>query len=374
MTKPSPLDEYPIHQTALPIRHSATTDRNFYDRCYFNAHDLTGDVFLVTGLGLYPALGVVDAYACVRLGDQQHCVQFSDALEERTLDARVGGYSVEVVEPLEQIRVRCDGDGHGLGFDLTWQGSFPAVMEEPQSIRVASRTILDTSRFAQLGTWTGSLRVGDRNFEVTPDRWLGSRDRSWGTRPVGETEPPGRDAAEPTQDGFWWLYVPIRFDDFAVVLMAQERPDGYRTLNDAVRVWPNGRVEQLGWPRVEIDYRSGTRYPERARIHLTDVGGNPLLMEVETFNSVVLHIGAGYGAGYGADREWGHGVWKGRNWSNDVVYDMTDPSIARRTPFGAVDYVARATLDGAEGWGMFEHATVGRHEPSGFADVRAVAP
>ena len=54
----SPLDEYPIHQVPLPVTWAGTSDRNFYDRCYFNAHDRTGDVFLVTGVGDYPNLGV----------------------------------------------------------------------------------------------------------------------------------------------------------------------------------------------------------------------------------------------------------------------------------------------------------------------------
>ena len=69
---PSPLDEYPIHQAPLSMRHVATSDRNFYDRCIFQAHDRTGDVLLITGLGVYPNLGVIDAFAVVRRGDIQH--------------------------------------------------------------------------------------------------------------------------------------------------------------------------------------------------------------------------------------------------------------------------------------------------------------
>jgi hypothetical protein len=38
-----------------------------------------------------------------------------------------------------------------------------------------------------------------------------------------------------------------------------------------------------------------------------------------------------------------------------------------------IDHMARAVLDGEEGWGMFEHASIGRHDPSGFADFGAVA-
>src|SRR5690606_10158900 len=118
-----------------------------------------------------------------------------------------------------------------------------------------------------VGSWEGTLRLDGEEIAVTPDVWLGTRDRSWGIRPTGEAEPAGRTAAETPPDyGFWWMYVPLRFDDFAVVLIAQEDGDGHRTLNDAVRVYADGKVEQLGWPRVEIRYTSGTRHPEGARL------------------------------------------------------------------------------------------------------------
>jgi hypothetical protein len=48
--------------------------------------------------------------------------------------------------------------------------------------------------------------------------------------------------------------------------------------------------------------------------------------------------------------------------------------VAGRIPFGVVDHVARATIDGHEGWGIFEHGTFGKHAPSGFADWVSVAP
>jgi hypothetical protein len=164
--------------------------------------------------------------------------------------------------------------------------------------------------------------------------------------------------------------VPLRFDDFAVIVIVQEQPDGFRTLNDARRIWADGRVEQLGWPRVDITYRSGTRHPERAVLHLTQADGRPLDIEVETRTFVALAVGAGYGG----DPDWTHGQWRGRGWLDSATYDLTDPGIVARIPFGVLDHVARATCDGAEGWGMFEHGTMGRHDPSGFADWGAVAP
>jgi hypothetical protein len=59
---------------------------------------------------------------------------------------------------------------------------------------------------------------------------------------------------------------------------------------------------------------------------------------------------------------------------DSAVYDLTDPEIVPRIPFGVIDHVGRATLDDREGWGRFEHGTMGRHEPSGFGDWDSVAP
>jgi hypothetical protein len=364
---PVPLDEYPIHQAPLSLAQVASSDRNFYDRCYFNAHAKSDELLLVTGLGVYPNLGVIDAYATVRRGERQWAVRFSDALGDDRLDQRVGPYRIEVLEPLRRLRLVCDGDEYGIGFELTWTGSFDAVQEAPHQLRMGGRTIIDTARFAQVGTWEGELRLDGTTYPVA--EWVGTRDRSWGVRPVGEPEPAGRPPADPAA-GFWWLYVPLRFDDFAVVLIAQERPDGFRTLNDAVRVWADGRVEQLGWPVVSIRYRSGTRHPVGATLRCTAPDGRPVVIDIETLTSVALNVGAGYSG----DPDWGHGQWRGAKFAEGAVYDLTDPAIAGRMPYSAVDHVARATCDGAVGWGLFEHASLGRHDPSGFSDWASVAP
>ena len=80
----------------------------------------------------------------------------------------------------------------------------------------------------------------------------------------------------------WWLYVPMAFDDFSIVLIIQEEPSGFRSLNDCTRIWKDGRVEQLGWPRVKIHYRSGTRIPTGATIDATAADGTPVHFDVES--------------------------------------------------------------------------------------------
>jgi len=206
---------------------------------------------------------------------------------------------------------------------------------------------------------------------VHADTWLGTRDRSWGIRPVGEPPAPGRAAAEPIE-GFWWNYVPLRFDDHALVVIVQEDPDGHRVLNDAVRIWSaesGRRREQLGWPRIDVHYRSGTRFPEGATIALTEPDGTPITLEIETLGFVALNAGTGYGGG-----SWSHGRWMGRDWVEGVDIDLNDPEVAAMIPFGLLDHVARATVGDTVGWGLFELGTFGRHDPSGFADYTSVAP
>lgn len=368
-----PLDEYPVHQVPQPIAWPGYSDRNFYDRSYFNAHDRTGDIFVITGIGYYPNLGVKDAFVLVRRGDEQTAVHLSDAIDQNRLYQHVGGYTLDVVDPLQTIRIVME-ETEGIAVDLTWEGLFPVVQEQRHLMRQGSKVTLDAQRFAQLGTWSGGLVIDGQDIPVDPATWIGTRDRSWGIRPVGEPDPPGR-PADPPFEGMWWLYVPMAFEHFAIVVIIQEEPNGFRTLNDCTRIWKDGRVEQLGWPRVRIHYRSGTRIPTGATIEATDAGGNPLRFEVESKLPVPIHVGGGYGG----DSDWTHGVWRGEKFTERLTYDMTDPAVIGRSGFGVIDHVGRALCYGSkqepeEGWGLFEHGALGRHDPSGFADWLTVAP
>ena len=119
---------------------------------------------------------------------------------------------------------------------------------------------VDTVRFAQTGCWSGELEVAGERFTVTPDRWKGTRDRSWGVRPVGEAEPAGIREEVGQMVGLW-NYAPMQFDDFSILYIVQEEPDGHRTIEEAVRIWadPDRDPEWLGRPEFEHRVESGTR-------------------------------------------------------------------------------------------------------------------
>ena len=77
----SAMDEYLAHQTTDTNDIVFTSDRNFYDRYYFNAHTLDGSVFLVVAVGLYPNIGVIDAFATVVVENRtQHILRASREL------------------------------------------------------------------------------------------------------------------------------------------------------------------------------------------------------------------------------------------------------------------------------------------------------
>jgi hypothetical protein len=365
-----PLDELPIHQAPLPMRYVTTSDRHFYDRCIYQGVDHEADAYFITGLGVYPNLGVIDAYATVRRGDRQWAVRTSGLRPDDKTKQEVDPYRIEVVEPFRELRVVCDADDHGLGLDLRYRSEYGPISEPQHVRRHGDRILLDASRFAGVGTWEGELRVAGERIAVTPDRFTATRDRSWGIRPVGEPEPAGKPRPF---GGMWWNWIPLRFDDFALHVILEENSDGVRNTNFAVRVWPaaTGRPpEQLGWPLPEIRYESGTRRPVHASMELVSRDGKISTLEIEPLLGIPLNVGCGYGA----DPEWTHGLWKGERWVEGSVYDHHDPAVTRRGAFSITDYLARASFDDQTGWGIFEHGSIGRHDPSGFADLEAVAP
>ncbi|MGQ0431932.1 MAG: hypothetical protein ACT452_05955 [Microthrixaceae bacterium] len=345
----SPADDYPIHQVPEPIRRPATSDRNFYDRYYFNCHPCSDERFLIMGMGQYPNLGVMDAFAVVVHEGTHRVVRASRELGNDRMDTSVGPFRVEVIEGLKTLRCTLEPTEHGLAYDLTWEAFVPAFEEPRHTDRsVTGRAFLDACRMAQLGSWSGWMEIDGQRTDVTPDHWWGSRDRSWGIRPVGEPEAPGITAVkEPS--AFRWLYAPIRMPDHALVFICQERGDGSRVLEEAVRLWPDGRVDHLGRPEHEVSWAEGgpglNGMATKATLRLGEV-----VVDVEP----VLPVHLGVGTGYGFDVDgWKHGVYQGELVVQGRTWDLNSEE-GRSQMWGIVDSVARFTVDGQEGWGLFE--------------------
>jgi len=358
----SSWDDYPVHQISEPIRHVGTSDRNFYDRYYFNLHASSGELFMVMSLGQYPNLGVQDCFAAVSRGKKFRVVRASRTLGDR-MDLSVGPFRVEVVKPLEQLRFVLEPNPHGVSCDVTWHGSIPAFLEPRQYIRKHGRVLFDTCRFAQTGTWTGTLSVGNELFDVTPDRWWGTRDRSWGVRPVGEPEHPGIRQGEGQMTGMW-NYSPMQFDDHAIFYILNETDAGERPLEESVRVWhdPARSPEWLGRPEHAHVLVPGTRIVRSSTIRFPDAPEGPIEVAVTPLKRAFIAVGTGYGM----EQDWRHGMYQGDLVVQGLEYD--EDEIAPIGQYGIVDHVARFEYDGRTGHGLHEHGFFGPFRRYGMKD------
>jgi len=342
-------DDYPVHQSSDWIAHVATSDRNFYDRYYFNVLDTQGRFMIVMGLGQYPNLGTTDAFATVRVGEKQHVVRASKPLVDRS-DISVGPLRIEVLEPLKRLRFVIEPTEHDVALDLTWEGFGPAIPEPNQFIRNGTRVTFDTQRLAQMGSWTGTLSVAGETFDVKPETTWGSRDRSWGVRPIGEREPEGiyRDTFKP---GGMWSYFPMRFEDHCIYYICSEGADGSRSLEQAERVWLDGRVEQLGRTEHAHEFEPGIRLLTGSTISFPDSG-------IDIRCTPLLANFLAVGTGYGLEPDWRHGMYQGPDLVvQGITYEV--PEIRQMGAYAVVDHAARFEYDGHVGYGLYEHSFSG---------------
>src|SRR5579862_7687268 len=95
------LDDFPIHQTPEPIAHPATSDRNVYDRTWFNGYAHDGSYYFGIGMAVYPHRGIMDcAFSTVQPDGRQHCFYGSRRAPIERTDMQVGPFRMEVIEPM----------------------------------------------------------------------------------------------------------------------------------------------------------------------------------------------------------------------------------------------------------------------------------
>ena len=358
------LDDYPVHQTPEPLAHPATGDRNFYDRYFFNGFSREGDVYFAVAMGLYPNRRVMDASVSVVRDGTQHVLRASRLAPVERSETRVGPITVEVVEPLRTLRVHVAANRFGIEADLVFHAR-TAPLEEPRfTHRVNGRTLMDSTRLTQFGTWDGWLAAGGQRIACDAARVLGVRDRSWGVRPIGEPE-----GGPPTLPQFFWLWSPVHFDDFCTHFDVNEDAEGrpWHAAGAIAQPGVEGAVEPMLSVAHRVRWMPGTRRAAGAEITLTPLRGEPRVVTLEPILTFQMR-----GLGY-LDPEWGHGMWKG----DDVVAGDAwrlaelDPMDPRHIH---VQQLCRARLGARQGLGVLEQLVIGPHAPSGFASILDPAP
>jgi hypothetical protein len=353
-------DDFPIHQTPEPIAY-AGTDRNFYDRYFFNGyHSSEGELFFAVAFGVYPHLNIADAAFSLTLDGVQTSVHASRWLRMERMDLRVGPISIEVLEPLQRLRARVEAPDQGVRAELTFDGRSPPI-EEPRFVRrLGPRTLMDYTRLTQNGRWTGWVERDGRRETV--DGYVGTRDRSWGVRPVGARDAQELAPAEPPQ--FYWLWGPSNFEHGAFYFHSNDDALG-RPWNRR-EVWAPDQGHEPGEEEdfaIEVDWKSGTRHASRCVVHWPG-GGHTVTYEPEqTFFML--------GIGYGHPRR-AHGLNQGE--LSVEREDLTLADVDVRLPHHLhIQALSKVTYRGdgfeAVGRGVLEQLVLGPHAPSGFTEL-----
>ena len=67
------FDDYPIHQTAEPIAHHSSSNRNVYDRTWFNGYSEDGSCYFAIGMSVFPHREILDcAFSVVEKNGRQN--------------------------------------------------------------------------------------------------------------------------------------------------------------------------------------------------------------------------------------------------------------------------------------------------------------
>src|SRR5262245_23471866 len=374
------FDEFPIHQTSDPIATPASSDRNVYDRYWFNGSEGGGAFVFEVGFGLYPNRFVQDGHLSVVVDGVQHSFHASGRAPHERAETRVGPLRIEAPRPLRVVRVALDPNETGLACDLTFRATTIALEEPKNRLSDGVRVLMENSRFTQFGCWEGWFEVGGARTAVRAASCVGTRDRSWGVRPVGEPEAgaPGR----LSRPGVYWVWSPLHFDDVCVHFGTFQDPDGRPTqvsacllprhaATEAIPRGPDPGLREVAEMRHEIRWRKGTRWPERAALHFVSREGEAFEIGLEPVSRFHMH-----GIGY-QHPQWAHGCWRGElatageSWRLDEL----DPQLPQHVHCHTICR-ARMRGDGREreGFGLLETIAFGPHAPSGLRGILDGAP
>jgi hypothetical protein len=349
-------DDFPLHQTPEPVAYSGT-DRNFYDRYFFNGYAPDGSGFFAVAFGIYPHLNIADAHFTYVRDGVEHCLHASRELGMERMDLRVGPISIEVLEPLRKLRVRVELHD-GIAAEVTFIGrSFP--IEEPRFVhRIGPRTFMDYTRMTQNGHYEGWIEV-DGQREALAAGTAGTRDRSWGVRPVGtsDQQPHGTGVVP----GFFWQWTPLNFADRSVFFHVNADAQGHKWNTRAVIARDGAGASDLFETHGELSaaLAAGTRWPASGSLTIEGPDG-PEVLRFEPVGRFQMR-----GLGYTSPK-WGHGLHHG-----PLAVEREDIGLSQCDP-GSMDNFhvqlpCRVFSDRhGEGFGVFEQLILGPYAPMGL--------
>jgi hypothetical protein len=221
---------------------------------------------------------------------------------------------------------------------------------------------MDSTRLTQHVEISGVITVGGERIEVTPQRYWGSRDRSWGIRPVGERD---ADAPSPPPQ-FFWLWSPVNFEDRCTHFDVNEDGQGTRWHQAGMIAPVGGTAEPAASVDYRLEYEPKTRHARRAEVTLRQRSGDELRIALKPLYNFYM-VGLGYN-----HPVWGHGMRVGEDVLDGETWSLADidPTVPLHLHIQAV---CEASCGARRGIGVLEQLAIGPHAPSGFTELLDMA-
>jgi hypothetical protein len=369
----SKWDDYPIHQTAMPISQVVSSDAGRYDRHWLAMHDKALTTQMGFGLSVHPNRGIIDAALSLARGGRQRST-FASGRLTRDRDTRVGPLRIDVVEPMRELRVVLDAH-EGMAADLTFTAVTQCIEDSRMRRDAGGVLISERIRTVQFGDWHGWFELDGERVECGGEDWWGFRDRSWGTRTTGTVAETGM---HQRHSGIYFAWTLLRFPDECLLVAVNETPDG-RSEARVAAVLPflepgdpaYGEEDKIVRGDVfefAIDYLPGTRRARRIDLTVGPRGAIDRRIDIEPVALFQMQ-----GLGYFHPR-WRHGTDFGGEvaGSDSWVLADLDPTVMENIHAQQICRARRS--DGAEAVGLWEHVAIGAHLPSGLPDGIAPRP
>ncbi len=370
-------DERFTHQVTETFASVGTSDPSWTEKVCAMAMARDGSLQIGFGLGKYTNRNVMDGYAALSRGKEQLTVRASRSLASEPERTVIGPIHYEVVEPLKQVRFRLErNDCQPIAFDWLFEAVVPPFVEERTHLRQQFRVMSELVRYHQIGTASGWIELDGERFEMSPDRWVSTRDHSWGVRydvgaPAADMEPR---PSIPPGVGFMMIWSPV----------LMERPDGSRyALHIHFTRFQAGAFQQK-MVTARVEHPDGSEEPIRdvapalrfdpanrrllgGDLHCTMADGSTRDLHLEVLGDTGVHLGAGLYFGFDGHH---HGEWRGeQHLEGERIPDCTLPEQARRL-HQIRDTAIRLSdsATGATGWGNCQPIAAGPWPELGLPD------
>jgi hypothetical protein len=370
-------DERFTHQVTETFATVGTSDPSWTEKVCAMAMSRDGSLQIGFGLGKYTNRNVMDGYAALSRGKEQLTVRASRSLASDPVHTAIGPIHYEVVEPLRAIRFRLDRNQcQPIAFDWLFEAAVPPHIEERTHLRQQFRIMSELVRYHQTGTASGWIELDGERHEIHPDRWVSTRDHSWGVRydvgvPPEDVEPR---PSIPPGVGFMMIWSPVLMERedgsrYALHLhFTRFQAPGFQQKMVTARVeHPDGGEETIADIEPALRFDPSNRRLQGGLLHCTMADGTSRPLRVEVQGDTGVHLGAGLYFGFDGHH---HGEWRGElHVDGERIADCTSPDQARRL-HQIRDTAIRVTdeTDGAVGWGNCQTIAAGPWPDLGLDD------